>query len=133
MSEHFPQNTGINMNEMPGFSEKTTLAEVIRHFQNELSGKSLTMHFGNGAEDIVTHSTIYDAFVTEDGTISLLTEDALEQPAVLQFSGDDIDFTWSIYEVNDLWFEDPNDENTWWGIYDEGLTPGYIVRKEENQ
>ena len=129
--QHNSPDKGFDMHRMPELSENTTLGEVFSHFRNELMGKTLTMHFVSGDdENIIRSSTIKWSGILEDGKIAFLTEDALDQPTMLEFDGQSTSFTWSIYEATDLWFQDTNDDRLWWGIYDEPLKPA-ILRLEE--
>jgi hypothetical protein len=92
------------------------------------------MHFGAGGgdveEDVVTAFPIHGIKVGEDGVISVLTQDALDQPVAHQFDGNS-KFVWSIYEAGDIWFQDPRDERVWYGIYDAPLDPGYVDFSED--
>lgn len=133
MSEfaHNSSNNGIDMHQMPELSQETTIGEVLSHFRDKLTGKTLTMHFAvGGEEDIVRSSTIGWSGVLEDGKVALLTDDALGQPNMIEFDSNSTNFSWSIYEANDLWFQDKTDDRLWWGIYDEPLAPAYLRLEE---
>lgn len=130
MSEIYDDDSyGIDVTEVATFGEGMSLADVIRHFEGELAGKTLTTHFAAGTgeveDDVVTSVPIHAIRVGEDGIIGLVTEDAFGQPVAQQIDGDS-GFIWSIYEGGDLWFQDKGDGRIWYGIYDTPLQPGYI-------
>lgn len=134
MTERFDYSKAeIDMSQFPGLTNDTSFSDVARHFIDLLPGKILTTHYqtpGN-EEDVVTAVPIEMAAVLSDGTVSIITPDVNLQPSALQVDGKRTPFIWSIYEENDLWFQDPENDKIWYGIYDTALTLGYIVRAED--
>lgn len=125
-----PQKPGIDYFNMPGKTEKTTVADVLGYFDKTIPGKVLTTHFAvGGPEDIVTSSNI-EAIALDDSDVSLMTTDAFGKPTIFKFDGSNTHFAPSIYEAGDFWFQDLQDERIWYGIYDEPLTPAYLRRAE---
>ena len=128
MSEYSSsEQPGINIEMFDGLHNSTTFDEIARYFKDDLVGKTLTTHLAlGGEEDVVTAVTIFEVRVTNEGEIHLLTEDMFGLPIIHTIDGKRARYTESIYEENDLWFEDPEDSRVWYGIYDTPLLPQYV-------
>ena len=135
MSERFDHSkTEIDMSQFPGLCSRTSFADVTRYFRELIPGKILTTHYQtpNDEDDVITAFPIEYAAVWNDDTVFIVTPDINLQPSALHLDGNRTPFIWSIYEENDLWFQDPENDKIWYGIYDTELTPSYLFMDDES-
>lgn len=125
---------GIDISQFPESLSEATFADIVRYFKDEMPGKILTTHYQTpqGEQDVVIAAPIDMAAVLSGDVVSIITPDVIRQPSLLHLDGVRTQFVWSIYEENDLWFQDPDNEMIWYGIYDTELSPQYLVIKNDD-
>jgi hypothetical protein len=130
MSEFRASNPqGIDIYAMPGYTEHTSFAEIVRFFCDQIPGKTLTIHHASPHGHAEFSSLIHWSGVLENGKVAIVAEDAFQKPVIHEFDGQRTDFIGSIYEENDVWFTEDGD--TWFGIYDDPISELVIRRLEE--
>jgi hypothetical protein len=124
------EERGIDIYSIPGYSNETTLFDVVSHFGEQFRGKILNMHFEAHEEEIVVHSLILFANILPNANVILVTEDKLDMPVINEFDGKNTDIIGSIYEEGDFWFQE-EDERIWWGIWTGPIGSDHIIKRDE--
>lgn len=124
----------LDLRRVPGSAESQTLENVIKYFKDIIPGKTLTTHYyaPRGEDDIATTAPIEVVIIDENGMVTIATPDAFGRPSLLRVNGRTARFVGSIHEENDLWFQDPADDDetgngrVWYGIHENELPIVYV-------
>lgn len=131
----------IDLRCVPGSAESQTFEDVIRYFKDIIPGKTLTTHYyaPRGEDDIATTAPVEMVIISENGMVTIVTPDAFGNPSLLRVDGRAARFVCSIHEENDLWFQDPADDDetgngrVWYGIHEKKLPMIYVTIQREEE